>query len=148
MSEPNWDEIGQRVLTAEEGLLQRQYPIGSAIMLAWRDDSYLGSLQIIYPEFDSELVLLSKTGQEIDINLRDAILRLQPDRDQITADPELDLTGPHHNLRRLDDRLTFMTDEQMLYAQHSLRPIIDDTAKVVLTQEEVLYHKGVRLGRG
>ena len=100
------DEIRKRSLNKPE-------PVG--VLVIWQDYTYIGSIQVIVPDFSKEIVVLSMTSSPPPIKLVDAMKRICPGRLELTADDKLDLTGRQHILRRVENRLTLMTPDQTAY---------------------------------
>jgi hypothetical protein len=123
MTEPDWDSIAKRILDQEQVNLAHQRPPGQPILLDWRNEVYLGSLQAIALEYSPEIVLLSKTSKPLPLPLKEAILKQQPSHSQIIANPELNLEDRLHIVRRTKDYLSIMTPDQTAYAQQHIHAI-------------------------
>lgn len=115
MNETNWEEMARSILEQEKLLRSRNYPEPIGVILKWDNISYIGSIQEIAPEFSKEIVLLSKSRYILPDKLMNAIRELDKGRLELTADSFLDITGRQHILRKLDNRLTNMTEEQTKY---------------------------------
>ena len=121
----DWDGIARRFLEAEKRMSGTNIPPSVPIFLYWKFNAYIGSLQEPFSEYSREIVLLSKSSNSPNPDLLKAIKKLNKTRLEVTADPELDLTGRQHLLRRIGTRLTSMTLEQTEYAKSHLPPIIE-----------------------
>ena len=62
-----------------------------AVLVEWKGNAYIGSIQHIAPDCSNEVVLLSKTSAPIPIQLKQAILKHDSKRTQLAADEDLDL---------------------------------------------------------
>ena len=100
------DEIRKRSLNKPE-------PVG--VLVIWQDYTYIGSIQVIVPDFSKEIVVLSKSTIPLPVEFDNAIRKLDPGRLELTADDKLDLIGRQHILRRVENRLTPMTPDQTAY---------------------------------
>jgi hypothetical protein len=113
--ETDWHEVAKNYLRNEEISLSRQEPRGVAAFIQWRNNSYVGSVQKIAPEYSDEIVLLSKTSRPIPKQLKEAIAELDQNRLELWAETMIDLEGQYHVLRMVGDRLKQMTADQMQY---------------------------------
>ena len=119
-NETNWEEMAKSILEQEKLLRSYNYPEPIGVIVKWDDLSYIGSIQEIVQEFSKEIVLLSKSRYILPDKLMNAIRELDKERLELIADNSLDITGRQHILRRLDNRLTNMTEEQTRYMiEHS-----------------------------
>lgn len=119
-NEAQWVEMAKSILEQEKLLEYRNYPKPTSAIIKWNDLVYIGSIQEIVPEFSKEIVLLSKTRYILPDKLMNAIRKLDKERLELVADSFLDLVGRQHILRRVDNRLTNMTEEQTKYMiEHS-----------------------------
>ena len=100
------DEIRKRALNKPE-------PVG--VLVIWQDYTYIGSIQVIVPDFSKEIVVLSKSTIPLPVEFDKAIRKLDPGRLELTADDVLDLIGRQHVLRRAENRLMHMTPDQTAY---------------------------------
>ena len=100
------DEIRKRSLNKPE-------PVG--VLVIWQDYTYIGSIQVIVPDFSKEIVVLSKSTIPLPVEFDNAIRKLDLGRLELTADDKLDLIGRQHILRRVENRLTPMTPDQTAY---------------------------------
>lgn len=115
IDETNWDDIAKYILEQEKSLKYYNYPESTGIIVRWKSHVYIGSVQEIVPEFSKEIVLLSKSGYILPDDLINVIKKLDKERLELDADNSLDLIGRQHILRRLGNRLTYMTSEQTKY---------------------------------
>lgn len=113
--EINWDEIAKNILRQEESIKPYISLEQINVLVTWRKNVYIGSIQLINEKFSSEIILLSKSSSPLYKELVDAIRKLDKGRIELCADDLLDLDGRQHILRRLENRLTFMTKEQTKY---------------------------------
>lgn len=111
----NWEIIAKKILNQEKVLREYNHPIPTGVILKWKKDIYIGSIQEIVPEFSKEIILLSKSSCPIPENLADAIKKLDMERIELIADNDLNLTERCHILRILKNRLTYLTPEQTEY---------------------------------
>ena len=100
------DEIRKRALNKPE-------PVG--VLVIWQDYTYIGSIQVIVPDFSKEIVVLSKSTIPLPVEFDKAIRKLDPGRLELTADDMLDLIGRQHVLRKVENSLTLMTPDQTAY---------------------------------
>lgn len=114
-NETKWTEMARSILEQEKLLRSSNYPEPIGVIVKWDDIPYIGSIQEIVPEFSKEIVLLSKSQYVLPDKLMDAIRELDKGRLELVVDSSLDLIGRQHILRRLDNRLTNMTEEQTKY---------------------------------
>lgn len=124
MSDGKYLNVGDPVATAKR-LVERQrlmYRMSSpevmfnGAILGWRGDSYVGSIQIAYPDYSKEVVFLNKSTKPVPQSLLDEIRKIDGKVYELVADDSVDLDGRDHILRMVGDRLTRMTPEQSLYA--------------------------------
>jgi|Deesub1362B_J571_1020462.scaffolds.fasta_scaffold00266_24 hypothetical protein len=83
------------------------------VIVEWRGEIYIGSLQRVAPEFSDEIVFLSKSFYPR-ANFED-VLRKAEEVISLYADDSLNLSGRYHLLRRQGDELTILTVEQKEY---------------------------------
>ena len=115
LSKEDWENIARRILEGEKTLKSSNYPEPKSVMIRWRDNIYIGSIQEIAPEFSHEIVLLSKSSQPLYVGLVEAIRKLDNQRVELDADESLDLDGRQHIVRLLEKRLVRMLSEQTEY---------------------------------
>ncbi len=113
--EKKWEQGARKLLHAEKRkrALNKPEPVG--VLVIWQDYTYIGSIQVIVPDFSKEIVVLSKSTIPLPVEFDNAIRKLDPGRLELTADDKLDLTGRQHILRRVENRLTMMTPDQTAY---------------------------------
>lgn len=109
MTEMDWEGATRNLLENVDKL--KLYKDNEIALFKWRGDSYFGGIQKI----SDEIVLVSKTSYPLQKEFVEAIIKINPEITQLTADDKLDFTGRGHLLRRVCDRLTFMTPEQTHY---------------------------------
>lgn len=112
MDNINLEDIAKNILEKEKILKACNYPAPIHVLITWKDCVYIGSIQDVVPEFSDEIVLLSKSSYKLPDNLVNAIRKLDDKRLELGADESLDLNGRQHVLRRVENRLVFMTSEQ------------------------------------
>ncbi len=110
--ESSADEFLRRV----DAALAYNVPKATPILVSWRGGTYFGSLQNVYPEYSSEMVLLSKTSSSLNPGFVKGIEKKKPGIEILHADEKLDIRGRQHILRKIDNELTYMTDDQTKYA--------------------------------
>lgn len=123
MMDPNWNEIAKKLINSFEQIIVQQKPQGYAVLVEWRNDAYIGSLQHIAQKYSNEIVLLSKTTNPIPIELKESLILTQKDITQIIADNTLDLEGRLHVIRMINNKLGIMTSNQTRYMQNNMRII-------------------------
>jgi len=110
-----WEMAAKSFLQMEKSGKPKNYPETTGVFVTWRGSAYIGSIQVIVPDFSKEIVVLSTTSSPPPVKLVDAMKRICPRRLELTADDKLDLTGRQHILRRVENRLTPMTPDQTAY---------------------------------
>ena len=115
LDEEYWEKMAGFILEEEKALKSRNYPEPKSVMIRWRDNIYIGSIQEIAPEFSREIVLLSKSSQPLHMSLVEAIRKLDNQRQELDVDESLDLDGRQHIVRLLEKRLVRMLSEQTEY---------------------------------
>lgn len=113
--EINWEAVAKSILQQEESIKHRIRPMSIGVLVTWKGNIYIGSIQEIAPEFSDEIILLSIPSMYLCEELVGTIRKLDKGRLEICADNYLDLYGRQHVLRRLGNRLTQMTSEQTKY---------------------------------
>ena len=126
-------QVARNILELEKQRIPTQDPVGIAISLLYKKDHYIGTIQQIALDYSPEIVLLSKSSKPIDPKLHEAILELDENRVQLTADERLDLEGLMHVARRVEYNLTSLTKEQYTYMQAHTYWIKDDANQVHIT---------------
>jgi len=109
------EQTAKKWLEGEGMQIAMQIPVGIAMTLQWRRQKYLGSVQQLYPDFDSQVVMLSKTISPVPDALVREISFQSSGRLELIADDECNLSAPHIFARRIEDRITFLTDVQSQY---------------------------------
>lgn len=110
----DWPGAANYLITCEESLYFRNDPKPTFLLLKWRNQTYLGSIQYV-PHDSNEIVVLSKSNKPLPEQFIDALRMLQPDRLELIADDFMDLDGQLHVTRRTGNRITQMTPEQTMY---------------------------------
>lgn len=110
-----WEQGAKELLQDEKRkrALNKPEPVG--VLVIWKDYTYIGSIQVIVPDFSKEIVVLSKSTIPMPVEFDNAIRKLDPGRPELTADDKLDLIGRQHILRRVENRLTLMNPDQTAY---------------------------------
>lgn len=109
MENMDWEGAAKNLLKNVEKL--KLYKENDIVIFKWRGDNYFGEVQKI----SGEIVMISKTSYSLQKEFVDAIIKINPEITKLVADNKLDFTGRIHILRRINDRLTFMTPEQTYY---------------------------------
>jgi hypothetical protein len=122
----DWDLIARDMLERQRQIteLNVSNPV-TGIFLMWRNGRYFGALIEAAPDYSHEIAYLSKTSKPIPQDLYFAVKRLDSDRLEAIADNELDLEGRHHFLRRVENRLTILTPEQLQYIKDHPEDIVE-----------------------
>lgn len=121
----NWEEIAKNLLEQEKLVKQYNNPEPISVIIIWKGNNYIGSIQEIVPGFSKEIVLLSKSSSPLNKKLIDAIKKLDKERLELYAGDILDLEGRQHVLKRLDNKLVYMTEEQTKYMTEHLPNIVE-----------------------
>jgi len=121
----NWEEIAKNLLEQEKLVKQYNNPEPISVIIIWKGNNYIGSIQEIVPGFSKEIVLLSKSSSPLNKKLIDAIKKLDKERLELHTGDTIDLEGRQHVLRRLDDKLVYMTEEQTIYMTGHLPNIVE-----------------------
>ena len=118
----NW----ARILLEKEASMRKYLilePI--SIIISWRNKIYIGHIQIIVQDYSNEIVCLNKSSKPLIDGLYRAIINIDKERLNLVADNILDLTDRQHVLRRLENKLTYMTPEQTRYIAVNMPEIIE-----------------------
>jgi len=116
-----------RYLADEKERVGRQQPPGIPAFIEWRDQTYVGSIQEIAPEFSREIVLLNKSPQPVSGEFKTAVLALDKGRLRLQAEPMFDLRARIHILRRAGDHLLGLTEEQQEHLQREGVEVTEET---------------------
>lgn len=111
----NWKDMAKSLLQYEKSIKTMIYPEPIRAIITWKNDIYIGHIQEIVPEFSKEVVVLSKSSNPLQKELIEEIRKLDKERIELYVDDNLDLEGRQHIIRRLDNRLTYMTRQQTEY---------------------------------
>jgi hypothetical protein len=119
MGNINWEEMAKNILEKEKILKTCNYPVPISVLITHKGCVYIGSIQNVAPELSDEIVLLSKSSYKLPDELVNAIRKLDEKRLELDAEDSLDLNGRQHILRRVENRLIYMTSEQTKHiAEH------------------------------
>lgn len=110
-----WEQAARELLQLFDSKKCLIHPEPVGVLIKWNNSTYIGSIQVIVPDFSKEIVAASKSSKPLPFKLAEAIRKLQPAMLELTAYYLLDMTGRQHILRRVGDRLTCMTPEQTEY---------------------------------
>jgi len=113
----DWYNVARNYLALEKQNLARTVPPLIAALIEWKGQTYVGGIQTAAPEYSEEIVLLSKSPQPINEQLRKAIAELDKGRLCLSAEPLLDLEERLHILRRVGNKLQQMTADQIDYVE-------------------------------
>ena len=116
MVSQNYDFAARRLLALAKSM--PNFPKAHLVLVKWRQGEYFGSIQQVYPQF-SDIFYLSKTSLPLSPDLTTSIRRVELSILDMEADDKLNLEGRGHLLRRLENRLTYMTPEQTKYAEEN-----------------------------
>jgi hypothetical protein len=111
----NWEEIAINILKKEDITNKFTHPKPMSANIYWNDDFYVGSIQEIAPEFSKEIVLLSKSSKHYPRELAKALRKLDSGRLELFANDNLDLKGRQHVVRKIYDKLMYMTTDQIKF---------------------------------
>ena len=119
MNEKYWEETAKRILEFEKVTRHYCNPEPQKVMVEYRKGNYIGYIQEIAQEYSKEIVLLSKSTKPLQKELVNAIKKLDSGWLDMCTDKLLELEGRLHVVRKLGNRLTIMTSEQIKYmAKH------------------------------
>ena len=123
----NWEGIAKSLLEQEKFIKQYNHPEPTGVIIVWKGDSYIGSIQKIVPGFSKDIVLLSKSSSPLCDKLIGAIKKLDKERLELYAEDILDLEGRQHVLRLLENenKLAYMSEEQTKYMYRHLPDIVE-----------------------
>lgn len=111
----NWEDMAEEILKKEKLTNMFTCPKSISANIYWKNDFYIGSIQEIVPEFSKEIVLLSKSSKHYPEELAQTLRRLDMKRPELFADENLDLEGRQHIVRRINDKLMYMTPDQTIF---------------------------------
>ena len=83
------------------------------IILHWRNEIYVGYFKEIAPEFSKEIVLIYKSFNPVEERLINIVR--EKNGVEVYADDSMNLVGRYHLVRKVGDRITFLTPEQEFY---------------------------------
>jgi len=110
-----WEQAAKELLQLCDSKKSLTSPESVVVLIQWNHSTYIGSIQVIVPDFSTEIVVVSKSSKPLPFKLANAIKKLDPKRLELKAYYMLDLTGRQHILRRLENRLMYMTPDQTAY---------------------------------
>lgn len=125
MDNTKLEDVAKYILANEKTMASITYPPSVPVLVTWKNNVYIGSIQEVAPELSPEIVLLSKSTCDMPVELSEAIRKLDKKRLELVALDSLDLAGRQHVLRRLGDKLVYMTSEQTEYMTNHLPDIIE-----------------------
>ncbi|MCZ6549941.1 MAG: hypothetical protein ACE10F_04210 [Candidatus Methylomirabilales bacterium] len=129
-----------KYLAEEKERMAKQKPPGIPAFIEWRDQTYVGSIQEIAPEYSREIVLLNKPPQPISEEFRDAVLALDKNRLRLNAEAMFDLRARIHILRRSGERLMGLTEDQQEFLQSEGVEITEETTGETITAFSPKYY--------
>ncbi len=118
-----WRDIARNLLSSVRSIKKKLHPEPIGAIITWKKDMYIGHIQEVISDSSKEIVILSKSSYPLQKELVEEIRKLDKERIELHADDILDLDGRLHVVRRLDNRLTFMTHDQTLYMMKN-KPLI------------------------
>jgi len=129
-----------RYLAEEKERMARQEPPGIPAFIDWRDQTYVGSIQEITPDYSREIVLLNKSPQPVSDEFRSAVVALDKNRLSLTVEPMFDLQARIHILRRSDERLMGLTEGQQAFLQNEGVEVTEETTGETMTAFSPKYY--------
>ncbi len=109
MNPKDWRQVAIGMLEIERRMQPLHNPPSTGCLVTWRDRVLVGMVQYpVHPQFPA-VVFLSVTSKYVHPDYIAAIREAAPGRLELQADADLDLQGNFHVLRRVDDRLMYMT---------------------------------------
>lgn len=115
----NWDELARSILQLEEETKIKIKKLTSneiiRALVLWKEKNYIATFQEIAPDFSKEIILLAKSTNPLKIELINAIKKLDKGRFELYADDNIDLEGRQHILRRVGNKIMYLTPSQTLY---------------------------------
>ena len=114
INESGWENIAKIILIEEEKI-NRDISRHAKVILKWGGENYMAILEEIENPFYKDIVSLSKILRPLNKKIIQAVKKLQPERQEYTADNSIDLTGRYYLLRREGKNLIRLTQEQSLY---------------------------------
>lgn len=111
----DWEKLANEIIkkVGMTNIFTRPKPISANIY--WKNNFYIGSIQEIVPEFSKEIVLLSKSSNHYPEELAQALMILDSGRIKLFVDDNLYIEGRQHVVRRVGDKITYMTTEQTIF---------------------------------
>ena len=118
-------KLAAEILRQEKMTAEVNKPPSIGVIVRWKNNAYIGSLQMIAEDCSPEICLLNKSSKAINPELIEAIREIQPDRLQLVADEVLDLEDRVHVMRRVGNRLTICTAAQTEYMTRNMPAIFE-----------------------
>jgi len=81
-----WEQGAKELLEGEKRKRSLNKPEPVGVLVIWKDYTYIGSIQVIVPDFSKEIVVLSKSTIPLQVEFDNAIRKLDPGRLELTAD--------------------------------------------------------------
>ncbi len=129
-----------KYLAEEKERMAKQKPPGVPAFVDWRDQTYVGSIQEIAPEYSTEIVLLNKSPQPISEEFKNAVLALDKSRLRLKAEPMFDLQAGIHILRRSEEKLMGLTEDQQEFLQKEGVEVTEETTGQTTTAFSPKYY--------
>lgn len=129
-----------KYLAEEKERMAKQKPTGVPAFVDWRDQTYVGSIQEIAPEYSTEIVLLNKSPQPISEEFKNAVLALDKSRLRLKAEPMFDLQVGIHILRRSEEKLMGLTEDQQEFLQKEGVEVTEETTGQTTTAFSPKYY--------
>ena len=101
-------EFVKEYLALEQESIKEMVPPGNAVTVIWHTKAFVGGYQYL----DPDVVYLSITSKPVTKEFARELRQQQPNRHELTADNDLDLTGRGHILRKIEKTLCRLTPEQ------------------------------------
>jgi hypothetical protein len=129
-----------RYLAEEKERMAKQKPPGIPAFIDWRDQTYVGSIQEIAPDYSREIVLLNKSPQPVSDEFKNAVLALDKNRLRLTAESMFDLRARIHILKRSEERLMGLTEGQQEFLQNEGVEVTEETTGETMTAFSPKYY--------
>lgn len=129
-----------RYLAEEKERMAKQQPPGIPAFIDWKDQTYVGSIQEIAPDYSREIVLLNKSPQPVSNEFKSAVLALDKNRLHLKAEPMFDLRARIHILRRFGERLMGLTEDQQEFLQGEGVQVTEATTGETITAFSPKYY--------
>ena len=129
-----------RYLAEEKERMVKQQPPGIPVFIDWRDQTYVGSIQEIAPDYSREIVLLNKSPQPVSDEFTNAVLALDKNRLRLQVEPMFDLRARIHILKRSGERLMGLTEDQQEFLHKEGVEVIEETTGETMTAFSPKYY--------